>query len=80
MGSHKGFIRTLDGVEEMSAGLREDTVNYIQRSAMENHCCSSYYLAYAICKRGVGRQHRTFTSCQNAACSKIFFLQRVDCD
>ena len=31
MGSHKGFIRTLDGVEEMSAGLREDTVNYIQR-------------------------------------------------
>ena len=46
---------------------------------MENHCCSSYYLAYAMCKRGVGRQHRAFTSCQNAACSKEFFLQQVDC-
>ena len=31
-------------------------------------------------KRGVGRQHTTFTSCQNAACSNIFFLflWRVD--
>ena len=24
-------------------------------------------------KKGVGRQHTTFTSCQNAACSNIFF-------
>ena len=31
-------------------------------------------------KKGVGRQHTTFTSCQNAACSNIFvlFLWRVD--
>ena len=42
---------------------------------MENHCCSSYYLAY-----GVGGQHTTFTSCVNAACSDEFFLQRVDYD
>ena len=45
------------------------------RSAMENHCCSSYYPAYAV--NGVGRQHTTFTSCQNAACSNEFFLQRI---
>ena len=25
-------------------------------------------------KKGVGRQHTTFTSCQNAACSNIFFF------
>ena len=31
-------------------------------------------------KKGVGRQHTTFTSCQNAACSNNFFLflWRVD--
>ena len=45
---------------------------------MENHCCSSYYLEYAVYKKGVSRQHMTFTSCQNAACSDEFFLQRVD--
>ena len=32
-----------------------------------------FYLAY-----GVGGQHTTFTSCQNAACSNTFFLQRAD--
>ena len=26
------------------------------------------------CKKGAGRQHTTFTSCQNAACSKNCFL------
>ena len=30
------------------------------------------------CKRGVGRQHTTFTSCQNAAFSNEFCLWRVD--
>ena len=30
------------------------------------------------CKRGVGRQHTTFTSCQNAAFSNDFCLWRVD--
>ena len=30
------------------------------------------------CKKGVGRQHRTFTSSQNAACSNECFLWRVD--
>ena len=30
------------------------------------------------CKNEVGRQHTTFTSCQNAACSNEFFLWRVD--
>ena len=29
-------------------------------------------------KKGVGRQHTTFTSCQNAACFNEFFLWRVD--
>ena len=46
------------------------------RSAVENHCCSSYYLACAV--NGVGSQHTTFTSCQNAACSNEFFLCWVD--
>ena len=76
--------RKFDGVEEISAELRENVVNYIQRRDilavlptgwMENHCCSNYYLAY-----GVGGKHRTFTSCQNSACSNEFFLQRVDYD
>ena len=49
-----------------------------RRLAIEDYCCSSYYLAYALCKKGVGRQHTTFTSCQNAACSIEFFLLRVD--
>ena len=30
------------------------------------------------CKNEVGRQHTTFTSCQNAACSNEFSLWRVD--
>ena len=30
------------------------------------------------CKKRVGRQHTTFTSCQNAACSNEYFLFRVD--
>ena len=30
------------------------------------------------CKKGVGRQHTTFTSSQNAACSNEYFLFRVD--
>ena len=30
------------------------------------------------CKKGVGRQHTTFTSCQNASCSNEFFLWQVD--
>ena len=29
-------------------------------------------------KKRVGRQHTTFTSCQNAACSIEYFLLRVD--
>ena len=56
---------TVDGVEEISAEPREGIVNYNQKRDilavlptgwMENHCYSSYYLAY-----GVGRQHTTFT-------------------
>ena len=31
------------------------------------------------CKKQVGRQHTTFTSCQNAACSNEYFLLWVDC-
>ena len=30
------------------------------------------------CKKGVGRQHTSFTSCQNTAFSDEFFLWRVD--
>ena len=30
------------------------------------------------CKKRIGRQHTTFTSCQNAACSNKYFLFRVD--
>ena len=64
--------------------LREDT-NYIQRidrlwkitavpvTTWHMQCVKSGSLA-------VVRQHTTFTSCQNAACSNEFFLQRVDYD
>ena len=47
-------IGTLDGVEEKTVGLREDIVIIFKGSTgyMENHCCSSYYLAYAVCKWG----------------------------
>ena len=49
-------IGTFDGVEKISVGLREDIVIISKDwSAMENHCCSSYYLAYAVCKRAAGR-------------------------
>ena len=49
-------IGSFDGVEEVTAQQREGIVNYIQRKdilsscrpAMESHCCSSYYLAYAV--------------------------------
>ena len=30
------------------------------------------------CKKRVGRQHTTFTLCQNAACSNEYFLLRID--
>ena len=50
------------------------------RLAMENHCSSRYCLAYAVRKKGVSRQHMTFTSCQKATCSNEFFLRRVDYD
>ena len=30
------------------------------------------------CKKRVGRQHTTFTSCQNAACFNEYFLLRID--
>ena len=36
-------------------------------------------LSHLCKKRGIVRQHTTFTSCQNAACSnEFFFLCRVD--
>ena len=30
------------------------------------------------CKKRVGRQHTTFTLCQNAACSNEYFLLQLD--
>ena len=55
-------IRTFDGVEGISAEQKEDIVNYIQRKDIlaadqlwkitGHHCCYSYYLVYAVCKRG----------------------------
>ena len=48
-------IGTFDGVEEISVGLRDCQLYSKDRSAMENHCCSSYYLAYAVYKRAAGR-------------------------
>ena len=39
---------------------------------MENHCCSIYYLAFAVCKKGIGRQT------QLLPCAKIFFFSLVD--
>ena len=50
-------IGSFDGVEEVTAQQREGIVNYIFkgktycrscRPVMESHCCSSYYLAYAV--------------------------------
>ena len=60
---------TFDGVEEISAGLREDVVIiYIQRNGFGKS------LLFQL----LPRQHTTFTSCQNAACSNDHFLQQVD--
>ena len=69
-------------MEVISVELTEGIVNYVQRKVilavlltgfMENHCCSSFHLAYARCKKGVGRQHTTLTLCQNAFCFIEFF-------
>ena len=70
---------TFHSVEEISAELRESIVNYIKGETYWRFCRparwkitavdSSYYLG-----DGVGRQHTTFTLCQNAARSNEFFL------
>ena len=79
------FTGTFDGVEEISAELRESIVNYNQRTDILEVFCDRLdgksllfqllYLPY-----GVGGHHTTFTSCHNAACFNEFFLQRVDYD
>ena len=69
-------------MEVISAELTEGVVNYVQSKvilavlltgSMENHCCSSFYLAYARCKKGVGRQQTTLTLCQMLFVSMNFF-------
>ena len=72
---------TFDGEEEIRVELREDT-NYIQRiDRLWKITAVPVTTWHMQCvKKGVGRQHTTFTSCQNAACSNEFFLQRVDYD
>ena len=76
-------IGTFEGVEEVIALLREGIVNYIQRKDIGGLAGPARWKITpvpvttwhdAVCKKGVGRQHTTFTSCQNAACSNEFFL------
>ena len=35
-------------------------------------------VSYLPRKKSVGRQHMTFSSCRNAACSNEYFLLQVD--
>ena len=76
-------IVTCNCEEEISAELREIIVNYVQRKDILAVLPTGYgksllfqllYLVYAVCEKGVGRQHTTFASCQNAAGSNEFFL------
>ena len=72
-------IGTFSGVEEMWEGivdyyLKERHIWRSCRPAIENHCCSSQYLAYEMSKYGISRQHKTFTSFQNVVCSNEFFF------
>ena len=64
-------IGTFNGVEEISVGLRDDIVNYIQRiDRLWKITAVPVTTWYMQCvKKGVGRQHTTFTLCQNAASS-----------
>ena len=59
-------------MEVISAELTEGIVNYVQRKvilavlltgSMENHCCSSFHLAYARCKKGVEQVCIIFATC-----------------
>ena len=48
---------------------------------MENHCCYSYYLAYAVyavCKRGSVGNKRLIPRAKMLLVPVNFFLQRVD--
>ena len=72
-------IGTFEGVEEIIALLREGIVNYLQRKGIGGLADRLDAVPVttwhdAVCKEGLGRQHTTFTSCQNAACSNEFFL------
>ena len=75
-------IGTFEGVEEIIALLREGIVNYLQRKdigrladRLDGQITAVPATWHdAVCKKGLGRQHTTFTSCQNAACSNEFFL------
>ena len=56
-------IGTFDGVEELSAGLREDIVIIFK---------GSIGYGKSLLFQLLPRQHTTFTSCQNAACFNDF--------
>ena len=76
-------IGTFEGVEEIIALLREGIVNYIERKDILAVLPTlldgkSLLFQLPVCKKGVGRQHTTVTSYQNAACSNEFFLYQVD--
>ena len=73
-------IGTFDGVEEIRGGtvnnyLKKDILAVLPTGCGKSLLFQLKYLrlAYAVSKKGISRQHKTFTSCQNAACSNEFF-------
>ena len=69
---------TFDGVEEIWEGivnnyLKKDILAVLPTGCGKSLLFQLTYLAYAMSKKGISRQHETFTSCQNAACSNEFF-------
>ena len=62
-----------------NCGTKRRHCNYIQRiDRLWKITAVPVTTSHMQCVKGVGRQHTTYTTCQNAACSSKFFLQRVD--
>ena len=71
-------IGTFDGVEEIWEGIVNNYLKKDISAVLPTGCGKSLlfqlkHLAYAMSKKGISRQHKTVTSCQNAAFSNEFF-------
>ena len=63
----------------MSWNLSQISREIISRCAYQSGLSLNYVSQSNLeCKNCVLRQHKTFTLCQNAACSSEYFLLQVD--